>query len=234
MTASVESRGTTTLVSSLFAIIVVLMVAALSGVIAVRIRPNHNLTIRLGSAPDANAASVPVCPPAAGMSGALLAQVLLTPPDGFVRQPDGAVNGGVLTVAQVVAGTQDPARAALELRNDGFEGAVLRVWINAGAAQQAQVRLSQFSCAAGAVEYFARRAAASYGVASPEPFVIDGLAQAQGERSTVADAKGHFLQTVGLFRNTIYAETSTFTPVPDDGRLVGEISDLQASALTPV
>ncbi|MDQ2724976.1 MAG: hypothetical protein M3Y36_05710 [Actinomycetota bacterium] len=221
--------------SLLLGAIVVLIGAGIAGVATVHANPRHHLTVRLVPAPGGPPSATPVCPAApAGNVGPRLGGVVLDPPAGFVRQPDQAVHAGVLSAPQLAAVSQLPSQAGAELVRDGFEGAVQRVWIDSGAGEQVQVLLTQFSCPEGAAEYFNSQLAGSYGVAPSEPFVIDGLGGARGERSTKADAKGHYLQVVGLVSGSIYAQTGTFTSLPDDGGLAGAISAMQAGALAPV
>jgi hypothetical protein len=179
--------------------------------------------------------TMPVCPtPPATNTGPLLSGTMLNPPGGFVRQPDAAVHAGVLNASQLAAVSQSPGRAGAELVRDGFEGADQRVWINRDAGEQIQVTLTQFSCHEGAADYFQRQQAGAFGVSAPEPFVIDGLAGAGGARSTKADAKGHYLQVVGLVNGSIYVQTGAFTTLPDDGALAGAVAAMQAAALRPV
>ncbi len=233
--SAAEDRPWSRLRSLLFGAIVVLIGAGIAGVATVHANPRHHLTIRLAPPPGATPSASIICPAApAADTGAVLSRVVLHPPARFVRQPDQAVHAGVLSAGQLAAVSQNPNQARGELVRDGFERAVQRVWIDAGAGEQAQVLLTQFSCPAGAAEYFSSQLAGSYGVASSEPFVIDGLGGARGEQSTKADAKGHYLQVVGLVSGSFYAQTGTFTPVADDGGLVGAISALQAGALAPI
>lgn len=221
--------------SLLVGAIVVLMGAGIAGVATVQANPGHHVTLRLVPGPGATPSATPVCPAAAAANaGTLLSGVLADPPAGFVRQADQTVHAGVLSAAQVAAVSQDPGQAGAELVRDGFEGAVQRVWIDAGAGEQVQVMLTQFTCPNGAAEYFNSQLAGSFGVSPAEPFVVDGLGGARGERSNKPDAKGHYLQVMGLVRGSIYAQTGTFTSLPDDGGLVGSIGALQAGALAPV
>ena len=221
--------------SLLVGAIVVLIGAGIAGVATVHANPGRHLVVHLVPAPGGVHSTTPVCPAApATDTGSRLSGVVIDPPARFVRQPDQAVHAGVLSATQVAAVSQSPNQAGAELVRDGFEGAVQRVWIDDGAGEQIQVLLTQFSCPKGAAEYFNSQQAGSFGVSPSEPFVIDGLGGAQGERSTKPDAKGHYLQVVGLVGGSIYAQTGTFTSVPDDGGLVGAISAMQAGALAPV
>lgn len=215
--------------------IVVLIGAGIAGAATVHANPRHNLIIRLAPSPGAIPSASPICPAApAADTGPVLSGAVLRPPAGFVRLPDQAVHAGVLSAAQLAALSRNPNQAGRELVRDGFKGAVQRVWIDAGAGEQAQVLLTQFSCPEGAAEYFNSQLAGSFGVSPSEPFVVNGLGGARGERSTRADAKGHYLQVIGLVSGSIYAQTGTFTPVADDGGLVGAISALQVGALAPI
>lgn len=217
-------------------VIVVLIVAGVAATITRGVHQPRSIVIRLpaGTQPPPPAATAPRCPiPAPGSSAALLSGLLVTPPDGFLRQPDPTVHAGVLSSAQVAASSHDPGRAAAELRSDGLEGAVLRVWVNRGSSAELQVILEQFTCAPGATDYFHQQVPGAYGVPSPEPFVIDGLPGAMGERSTVPDTKGHYLQVVGLTSGSLYAQVSVFTSGADDGSLAGAIATLQSGRLSP-
>lgn len=221
--------------SLLLGAIVVLIGAGIAGVATVHANPSHHLIVRLVPAPGGASSTTPVCSAASGVdTGSRLSGLVIDPPARFVAQPDQAVHAGVLSAAQLAAVSQSPNQAGAELVRDGFEGAVQRVWIDSGAGEQIQVLLTQFSCPAGAAEYFNSQLAGSFGVSPSEPFVIDGLNGARGERATKADAKGHYLQVVGLVGGSIYAQTGTFTSVPDDGGLVGAISAVQAGALAPI
>jgi hypothetical protein len=219
--------------------VLVLIGAGIAALAAVPAPGGHGVAAGPGSAAGGGGGggspSKPVCPaPRATNTGPLLSGTVLDPPGGFVRQPDGAVNAGVLSEAQVAAVSQNPGRAGAELVRDGFEGADRRVWINGDAGEQIQVTLTQFSCHEGASDYFDNQQAGSFGVSAPEPFVIDGLAGAGGARSTKADAKGHYLQVVGLVNGSIYVQTGAFTTLPDDGALAGAVAATQAAALMPV
>ncbi|MDQ2728304.1 MAG: hypothetical protein M3Y91_10680 [Actinomycetota bacterium] len=215
--------------------IVVLIGAGIAGVVTVAANPRHHIVVRLLPAPGGTSSTTAVCPAApAADAGSRLGGAVVDPPAAFVRQPDGAVHAGVLSASQLAAGSALPNQAGAELARDGFEGAVQRVWIDGGAGEQIQVLLTEFSCPQGAAEYFNSQLAGSYGVAPSQPFVIDGLDGARGERSTRADAKGHYLQVVGLVSGSIYAQAGTFTSLPDDGGLAGAISSMQAGALAPV
>lgn len=226
------SAARETLISFLTGVIVVLLVVGVA-VVAFLGHVSHRPVVATRATPPTP--SPPVCPaPVSATPGATLGQLLIPAPRGFVRQPDPAVHGGVLPEARVAADSQQPEQATAELATDGYEAAIVRVWIDAANAEEVQVTLVQFSCASGASEYLKTQAASAYGVAVAEPFVIDGLAGAQGERSTAPDTKGHYLQVVGLVSGSTYAQIDTFTPRLDDGSLAGAVGSLQSGVLAPV
>ncbi|MDQ6840575.1 MAG: hypothetical protein M3137_20130 [Actinomycetota bacterium] len=140
--------------------------AGLAAAVTVHVNPRHHLTLR-AVPPTGRASTAAVCPTAPTTNtGSVLGKVVLIPPDGFTRQPDQAVQAGVRNAAQVAAVSQQPGQASAELGRDGFEGAVGRVWINAGAGEQAQVLLIEFTCHRGASEYFNSQLAGSYQTAT--------------------------------------------------------------------